>query len=59
MLNNATYWRLSGNVIGMVFATVPSVPIVAFPLEQLSTYKIFGTSNNNIKVQCLILLSDF
>jgi len=51
MLNNATFWRVSGNAIGMVFAAVPSVGIVAFPVEQLSTYKIFGTSDNNVKVQ--------
>jgi len=57
--NNATFCRVSGDVIGMVFATVLSVGIVAFPLAQLSTYKIFRTSVNNIKVQCLILLPDF
>jgi len=59
MLNNATFWRVSGNAIGMVFAALPSVGIVAFPLEQLSTYKIFGTSDNNMEVQCLTLLSNF
>ena len=45
--NNPTFWRFNGNVDGMVFAEVPSLGIVAFPLAQLSTYNIFRTSVNN------------
>jgi hypothetical protein len=57
--SNATFWRVSGDVVGMAFATVLSVGIVAFPLTQLPICQIFRTSVNNINVQCLIFLPDF